>query len=56
MRAVLEQERAVKLDYLAVCDADTLEPANARARKLVLLGAVRIGRTRLIDNLLVSAG
>jgi pantoate--beta-alanine ligase len=56
MRAMIRRERSVQLDYLAACDAETLEPATSRHRELVLLGAVRIGRTRLIDNLLVSAG
>ncbi len=45
----------VRVDYLAVCDPDTLEPLQRIAGRVVLLGAVRIGRVRLIDNLLVRS-
>ena len=37
-------------DYVALVDADTLEPLNAFDRPAVLAAAVRIGETRLIDN------
>ncbi len=47
--------RGVRVDYLAVCDPDTLEPLRRIAGRVVLLGAVRIGRVRLIDNLLVRS-
>ena len=55
MTQVIKSESAIKIDYLAVCDPTTLEPVPTVSRKAVLLGAVRIGPTRLIDNLLVSA-
>lgn len=41
------------IDYLAVCDAGTLEPVKVAKGDIVLLGAIRIGRIRLIDNLLL---
>lgn len=46
------------VDYVALCDADTLAPLEALDRPARLLAAARIGRTRLIDNLPVdpSAG
>ena len=43
----------ITIDYFAVCDAATLEPVNVVKGKIVLLGAIRIGRVRLIDNLLL---
>lgn len=55
MVQVIKGEPAIAIDYLAVCDPITLEPLSMVTRKAVLLGAVRIGATRLIDNLLVSA-
>lgn len=55
MIQVIKGEPAIAIDYLAVCDPTTLEPVPTVSRKVVLLGAVRIGPTRLIDNLLVSA-
>ena len=54
MAQVIQGEPALTIDYLAVCDLTTLEPLSTITRKAVLLGAVRIGAVRLIDNLLVS--
>ena len=42
----------ITLDYFAVCDARTLEPVDVAKGNIVLLGAIRIGKVRLIDNLL----
>ena len=53
MRKVLAGEPSVRVDYLAVCDADTLEPLDRIDRRAVILGAVRLGAVRLIDNVLV---
>lgn len=53
MRGVIETDPKVTVDYLAVCDPDTLEPLPRVTKSAVLLGAVRLGRVRLIDNLLV---
>lgn len=38
-------------DYLELRDADSLQPAGADSRRLVLLVAAYLGKTRLIDNL-----
>lgn len=54
MIQVVKEEPALTIDYLAVCDPATLELLSKVARKAVLLGAVRIGAVRLIDNILVS--
>ena len=54
MRQTIEQAAAIHAEYLAVCDPDSLEPLPAVADRAVLLGAVRIGSIRLIDNLLVN--
>lgn len=55
MRACIAAEPLAKLEYLAVCDPDTLEPLRDLRAGAVLLGAIRLGRVRLIDNLLVTA-
>ena len=39
------------VDYISLRAAATLMPAAAEDRQLVVLGAARLGRTRLIDNL-----
>jgi pantoate--beta-alanine ligase len=49
-RRVLDAERDVRVDYLAVVSPSTLEPvARAEAGAAVLLAA-RVGATRLLDN------
>ena len=50
----LKKEPAIRIDYLAVCDPSTLEPLCVVTSRVVLLGAVRLGSVRLIDNLLVT--
>jgi pantoate--beta-alanine ligase len=55
VRARIRRERGVALEYAAVADAETLEPlARLRRGRAVLLAAARVGRTRLIDNVLVD--
>ena len=54
MRQTIEQAPTVHVEYLAVCDPDSLEPLSVVIARAVLLGAVRIGSIRLIDNLLVN--
>jgi pantoate--beta-alanine ligase len=53
MRAVIAQEKGVEIDYVEAADVDDLSPLATIKDRIVLLVAVRIGATRLIDNLLV---
>ena len=39
------------VDYIAICDANTLLPAQENDKNLVVLGAAKLGKTRLIDNI-----
>ncbi|HWU35300.1 MAG TPA: pantoate--beta-alanine ligase [Methylovorus sp.] len=39
------------VDYIEVRGAHTLQPADGSEQQLVVLGAARLGKTRLIDNL-----
>lgn len=59
--AALEAEAVATLagkgwvvDYVEVRDAQTLEVAAAGAKQVVILGAARLGHTRLIDNIEIS--
>lgn len=38
-------------DYFNICNADTLNPATAEDRKLVILVTTSLGGTRLLDNI-----
>jgi pantoate--beta-alanine ligase len=49
----LAEEPLVQVDYMSVCDPASLEPLARVIGKVVLLGAIRLGPVRLIDNLLV---
>jgi pantoate--beta-alanine ligase len=51
--AVLRQAGFVP-DYLEMRDAADLSPMTALDRPARLLAAARLGRTRLIDNILVT--
>ena len=54
MHKVIAGAPMMEIDYLAVCDSRTLEPLMKIDRQAVLLGAIRLGSVRLIDNVLVS--
>ncbi len=49
MRAVIRKARGTRIEYAAAVDPETLEPARRVKRPVLLLLAVRIGKTRLID-------
>ena len=53
MHRVVEEEGGVEVDYLVVVDPRTFAAPSDFDREVLLAGAVRIGRTRLIDNVRV---
>ncbi len=53
MRGHLEQTPGAEVDYLAAVDADTLAPVERLRPGILIALAVRMGRTRLIDNTLL---
>ena len=50
MKAVLAEEPLADVEYVTVVDALTMQPIEALDRDALVAMAVRIGRTRLIDN------
>ena len=53
-RAVLDATPAVKVQYLELVDPDTLEPLERAVAGSVLAVAAHVGRTRLIDNVVLG--
>jgi pantoate--beta-alanine ligase len=53
-RAVMDGERAASIDYLAVADPVTLEPVEDATQGSIAMVAARIGKTRLIDNVILG--
>ncbi|MFL5556413.1 MAG: pantoate--beta-alanine ligase [Gemmatimonadaceae bacterium] len=54
MHRVVAEEGGVEVDYLAVVDPLTFEAPVDFEREVLLAGAVRVGRTRLIDNVRIA--
>lgn len=52
-RKLIESIPGARLDYLALVDAETLEPAQKLHRPMRLATAVFLGKARLIDNIAV---
>ena len=50
MRALIEEEPLVRLDYLEIVDAATMQPAAVIDRPVLAALAAFVGRARLIDN------
>ena len=48
--AVLREERGIVIDYVEVADQESFEPLTSMKENAVILVAVRLGQTRLIDN------
>jgi len=51
MRALISEEPLASIDYVSITDPETLEELDTPAPKALVSLAVRIGKTRLIDNL-----
>jgi len=52
---LIEGEPLARIDYVAVTDGDTLQELAEIDRPALLVLAVRIGATRLIDNVMLEA-
>lgn len=54
-RAVMEKEPLVGVEYLEICDPETLAPLDEVVDEALVAVSARVGKARLIDNALVSA-
>jgi pantoate--beta-alanine ligase len=55
MNSLIKTEPLGNIEYVSVADADTLEELSRMDRPAVVSLAVRIGKTRLIDNILLAS-
>jgi len=56
MTELVGQEPLARLDYVSIADTQTLDEIHAIDRKVLVSLAVRIGKTRLIDNAILPPG
>ena len=55
IRGILSKEPLARIDYVEIVDAEVFEPiARIDARPAYVLLAIHVGKTRLIDNLLIE--
>ena len=53
---LINTEPGVELDYFEIADGDTLHPAIEGTKSIVALVAAKVGKTRLIDNVILVHG
>ncbi|UOE48978.1 pantoate--beta-alanine ligase [Mucilaginibacter sp. SMC90] len=51
---MISNEPGVELEYFEIADGKTLHPATPESESIVALVAARVGKTRLIDNVLIG--
>ena len=51
---LIKSAPGVDLEYLEIADGDTLLPADQNTKKIVALVAAKVGKTRLIDNVVLK--
>jgi len=54
VREILEKENGISIDYVQICDINTIEDIDKIDKKALLAVAVRIGSARLIDNIILG--
>ena len=50
-RAFTALSESFEVDYLEILDANTLKEITSKSNKIIIISAVRLGATRLIDNI-----
>ncbi len=54
MRSVILKERHASIEYVSIVDLKRLKPINRISEKTLVAVAVKIGKTRLIDNIILN--
>lgn len=53
-RSMLGSKDGIEIDYIAICDTETLDDLEQIDKRALLAMAVRVGKTRLIDNTILT--
>jgi len=53
MSKKINKYRSIKIDYISIVDPETLEDIEIISGKVLIALAVKIGKTRLIDNIII---
>ncbi len=53
-RAIIDAANETEIDYIHICDPDTLNDVDAIERPALMALAVKVGATRLIDNMILT--
>lgn len=53
MKEYLQNNNLIRLDYIEICDADDLSPLKVVSKKTVILITAYVGKTRLVDNIII---
>jgi pantoate--beta-alanine ligase len=51
---IIEEQKLATIDYVKICDAHTLEDIEEIKSEAIIALAVKIGKTRLIDNIILK--
>jgi len=56
MRKILKKIPSSKIQYISIVDAETLQNVDKITGKVLAAVAVKIGPTRLVDNIIIDTG
>jgi pantoate--beta-alanine ligase len=54
VRRIIEEDKSAVIDYVKICDVHTLEDLEEIKGEAVIALAVKMGKTRLIDNIILK--
>ncbi len=54
MKVYIISRFETEIDYISICDPDTLDDVDKIERPVLIALAVKVGKTRLIDNMIIS--
>jgi pantoate--beta-alanine ligase len=55
IRKLIEKKKTAKIDYVSIVDEGTLRPVKKIVNKCLVVLAVWVGKTRLIDNIVINS-